>query len=109
MYSPLDYLLFRLYEAARQLQNTHTNRIAVAIVSDYDVSYKIPLSEKWIDWESPSFLKRDPEIHAFLSAQYVSNPNLDADLKTLIAGLNEIWILRYKGPFDLERMHRIQL
>jgi len=111
MYSPMDYLLFRLYEAACQLQkqNTHKNRIAIAIVSDYDVSYKIPLSEGWIDWKNPSFLKRDPEIHAFLSKQYEQNPNLDADIKTLISGLSEIWILRYESSFELQREHRIQL
>lgn len=111
IYSPMDYLLFRLYEAARQLQNTRTNRIAIAVVSDYDVSYKIPLSEGWIDWNNPSFLKRDSEIHAFLLTQYKRNPNLDAEIKTFLTGLSEIWILRYKegGSFELKREHRILL
>jgi len=109
MYSPIDYLLFRLYEAARQLEGAHVKRIAVAIVSDYDVSYKIPLSEKWIDWTSPAFLKRDPEILNFLAAQYVKSPGLDSELKTFITGLSEIWILRYQGSFQLQREHRIQL
>ena len=109
MYSPMDYLIFRLYEAARQLQNARTNRIAVAIVSDYDVSYKIPLSENWIDWKNPAFLKRDSEIQKFLSTQYEKNPNLDADLKTFITGLSEIWILRYNDSFKLQREHQIRL
>lgn len=109
-HSPIDYLLFRLYEAARKLLNTRAKRIAVAIISDcdYDVSYEIPLSEGWIDWTSPAFLKRDSEIQTFLSAQYERNPNLDAELKTSITGLSEIWILRYEDSFQLQREHRIQ-
>ena len=110
VYSPMDYLLFRLYEAARQLQNTRANRIAIAVVSDYDVSFKIPLSEGWIDWNNPSFLKRDSEIHEFLLKEYMRNPNLDTEIKTFLTGLSEIWILRYKeGSFELQREHRILL
>lgn len=109
VYSPIDYLIFRLYEAAHQLQGTSAHRVAVAVVSDYDVSYKIPLSEGWVDWANPSFLKRDPEIQDFLARQYTKNPNLDADLKTFITGLNEIWILHYKSAFGLHLEHRIQV
>jgi len=109
VYSPVDYLIFRVYEAARQLQSANTHRIAVVVVSDYDVSYKIPLSEGWVDWANPSFLKRDPEIQNFLGCQYTKNPNLDADLKIFITGLNEIWIMSYKGAFDLKLEHRIQV
>jgi hypothetical protein len=109
MYSPADYLLFRLYEAARKLQSTDARRIAVAIVSDYDVSYKIPLSDNWIDWRNPAFLKRDSEIHAFLTTQYEKNQNLDADLTNAIASLSEVWIIRYRDAFQLQREHRIEL
>ena len=109
VYSPVDYLVFRLYEAARQLQEANTHRVAVVVVSDYDVSYKIPLSEGWVDWANPSFLKCDSEIQGFLARQYTKNPNLDADLKTFISGLNEIWILRYKSAFVLHLEHRIHV
>lgn len=109
MYSPMDYLLFRLYQAARQLQTTRKNRIAVAVVSDYDLSFRVPLQEGWINWKNPSFLKRDAEIQEFLSKEYKKNPNLDADIKAVISELNEIWILRYKTSFELQREHRIQL
>jgi len=107
VYSPIDYLLFRLHEAARKLQEANTKRIAVAIVSDYDISYKIPLSEGWIDWASPKFLKRDSEIQQFLSAEYAMNQNLDTDLRTSISKLDEIWVLRYKDISRLHLEHRI--
>lgn len=109
VYSPIDYLLFRLYEAAHQLRGAKTKRIAVAIVSDYDISYKIPLSEGWIDWANPAFLKRDSEIENFLKSEYAKNPGLDSEIKALIGQLNEIWILRYGERFQLHCEHRIQL
>ncbi len=109
VYSPIDYLIFRVYEAARQLQSASTHRIAVVVLSDYNLSYKIPLSEGWVDWANPSFLKRDPEIQDFLDRQYTKNPDLDADLKTFITGLNEIWIMRYKSKFGLHLEHCIQV
>lgn len=109
VYSPVDYLIFRIYQAARQLHEANTRRIAVIVVSDYDVSFKIPLSESWVDWNNPSFLKRDQEIQKFLADKYTENPNLDADVKAFITELNEIWILRYKSPFGLHLEHRIQL
>ncbi|MBI3223288.1 MAG: hypothetical protein HYZ46_09580 [Nitrosomonadales bacterium] len=107
VYSPIDYLLFRLHEAACKLQETDAKRIAVAIVSDYDISYRIPLSEGWIDWVNPRFLRRDSEIQQFLSDEYAKNPNLDADLMASISSLDEIWILRYQNTFELHLEHRI--
>lgn len=108
-YSPVDYLLFRVHEAACKLRSANATRIAVAIVSDYDVSYRIPLSENWIDWQRPAFLKKDSEIHAFLTAQYKNNENLDDDLTSSIAGLSEVWILRYQNSFQLHREHRFEV
>lgn len=106
MYSPIDYLLFRIYEAARQLERAKSIRIAVAIVKDYQVSYQIPLTENWIDWANPSFLRRDSEIEAFLARQYEKNADLDTDIRRAIAEINEVWILKDGGPFDLELAHR---
>jgi hypothetical protein len=109
VYSPIDYLLFRLYEAAQQLKNSPSYRVAVAIVSDYQLSFKIPLSEGWINWSNAQFLKRDSEIFTFLDKEYTKNPNLDADLITTIQELDEIWILQHRNHFDLHLEHRIQL
>ncbi len=109
VYSPVDYLLFRLYEAARQLVDTPKHRIAVAVITDYEISYEIPLSEGWIDWGNPVFLRRDPEIQGFLDGQYRGNPNLDVDVKAAIVDINEIWILRFKHGFELQLEHRIQV
>ena len=92
MYSPVDYLVFRIYEAARQLESTSNTRIAVAIVKNYDVSYKIQLTENWIDWADPKFLRRDSEIDEFLNRQYENNPNLDSDIRSAIARLSEVWL-----------------
>ena len=108
MYSPIDYLLFRVFEAARQLEPSLRTRIAVAIVKDYQVSYEIPLTENWIDWTKPSFLRRDSEIEAFLDHQYKGNPDLDIDMQRAIASVSEVWILKDSGPFDLNLAHQLE-
>ena len=107
VYSPVDYLLFRLYEAAQQLKGSTTPRVAVAIVENYELSFETILSE--IDWNNPQFLKRDSEISAFLEEKYKKNSILDADLKTAIKSLDEIWILRYNNNFELEILHQFQI
>lgn len=106
MYSPIDYLLFRVYQAACQLERATATRIVVVIVKDYQVSYQIPLSGNWIDWKNPSFLRRDSEIETFLADQYKANTNLDSDVRHSIAAVDEVWVLRDKGLFELELAHR---
>ena len=108
VYSPVDYLVFRLFEAAVKLKESSARRIAVAIVSDYQISYQIPLSENWVDWKRPKFLRRDTEIDEFLAKQYAANPGLDADMESAIPLLGEIWIMHYNAK-GLELAHRIEI
>lgn len=103
VYSPVDYLLYRIYEAARQLCGVATHRIVVAILSDFDVYYKHPFEEGWIDWNAPRFLRQDGCIDAFLDEKYAANPDLDGDIGRAISNLHEIWFFDKKCPFTLRR------
>lgn len=109
LYSPVDYLLYRVYEAARQLRNSAQCKIVVAIVSDYSLSFKIPLSEGWIDWRQPTFLRRDSEVAAFLEKKLAGNPHLENDVRNCIRTLGEIWIFRRTDELSLRRAHRIRI
>ena len=104
-YSPLDYLTFRVYEAARQIRHSAKKRIVAAVVTDYALSYQIPLSDGWLNWSQPKFLRLDSEIDEFLAKQYQLNPTLDADVSDAINSLDEIWVMRYKEHFKLARPH----
>ena len=57
LYDPVDYLLFRVYEAAKQLQQVKCDRIAVVVVeeSTWQNRFEIQLSGGWFDCTNPSF------------------------------------------------------
>jgi len=97
VYSPVDYMLYRIYEAARQLKKVPNRKIVVVILTDFDTYYKHPIEEGWIDWKAPRFLQRDEDIAVFLDAKYMENPALDDDMRRDISQMDEIWF------FDKER------
>jgi hypothetical protein len=93
-YDAADYLLFRVYEAAKQLQRTDIDRIAVVVVEDltWD-SFEVQIEERWIDWNSPKFFFRNA-FGKFLEGQRARYPDLPDDLQPTLRSLNAVWILR---------------
>lgn len=104
--APYDYLLYRIYEAATQLQAHNGQRTVAAVVNDYELSYQIGLEAKWINWDRPQF-KKTGDILPFLEQQYSRNANLDIDLITQIRSLNEIRIYAVNRPSEISLMHII--
>jgi hypothetical protein len=103
VYSPVDYLVFRIFEAAKQLIDANHPRIVVAIIQDYNTYYAIPLNEHWIDWMAPRFLRRDSDIDKFLTKKYSRMPDLDAKLSQYIPQLDEIWFYDFSHGLMLRR------
>ena len=68
----VNYLLFRAYEAAVQLQRSGLRRAAVVVVSDWD-RFEMQLEGGWVDWTAPQFKEQDRELLPALRARY---PNL---------------------------------
>jgi len=55
-YEAANYLLFRVYEAAKQLQRSTSERIAVVVVDDLTwFRFKLQLNDGWINWDNPRF------------------------------------------------------
>jgi len=107
VYSPLDYLIYRLYEAAQQLQGFGGMRIAVAIIDEYERSFKIPFDESWIYWDNPSFFRKEADIEPFLRKKLAENPNLEDDLKASFTKIDQIWICKQEKPLGVKKMHVI--
>jgi hypothetical protein len=108
VYSPLDYLLFRLYEAGKQLNGFGGQKIAVVILEDYEDFFQTPLEQSWIDWSKPHFFEADDDITPFLHRERRENPHLDDDVRYHISRLDEVWIFK---PMNwlLSRKHVIRL
>lgn len=109
VYSPVDYMLYRVYEAARQLGSVANRKIVVVILSKFDVYFELPLKEGWIDWKAPQFLRKDGDIDEFLAARYAENPALDEDMKQYISRLDEIWFFDEPSPLSPRRRRIEQL
>jgi hypothetical protein len=110
LYGPMNYLLFRVYEAAKQLQQATALRRTVAVVITAEAwnRFEFQLRGEWIEWNTPSFLTNaSPLWTAFLDAQRKGYPDVEADLAPAINQLEEIWILTLAEGFELVRQYQI--
>jgi hypothetical protein len=72
-YAAINYLLYRAYEASKQLARYSHPRIAVIMVEDLAWSrFQMQLQDNWIDWNKPEFCPGDPEWEAFMNQKKVS-------------------------------------
>jgi hypothetical protein len=102
-YDTANYLLFRVYEAAKQLQRSTCNRIAVVVVEELTwCRFQLQLSDGWIDWAHPTFLPG----HAwddFFARQQKRYPDLLNDLQPALRSLQGVWILKQSGGWQYSR------
>jgi hypothetical protein len=109
-YVAANYLLFRAYEAAKQLQRMTCDRIAMLVVHDQTwYRFELPLRSNWIDWANPKFFPGDDAWKEFLARQQTRYPELAAGLQPALRSLNAVWILRlsYGYQYDCEVEVRI--
>jgi hypothetical protein len=109
VYSPVDYLVFRVYQGARQLLNKPQPKIVAVILDDYAQNYEIPLRENWVDWNAPGFFRREADIEPLLKREFAKNPKLIEELGPTISTLSEIWFMEQHSPFLLKTRKVVQL
>jgi hypothetical protein len=110
LYGPLNYLIFRVYEAAKQLvkiDTEATHKSIVIILEDYEMNYEIPLKEDWVNWSNPEFLAIKGGAATFLQEKRSKNPTLDQDIKTYICNINQIWFFKSTSKFNLQLMKTV--
>lgn len=103
VYSPVDYLIYRVYEAAKQLDGSKDQKVIVIVLDEYQTYFERPLKEGWIDWRNPKFLRQDQDIDPFLDEKYAKNPNLDDDVKKHISKVHQIWFYSASEPLVIRR------
>lgn len=108
-YDAANYLLFRVYEAAKQLQQIARDRIAVVVVEELTwFRFELQLSDGWIDWANPRFFSGHA-WEGFLARQRSRYPNLLDDLRPALQGLNAVWILRQAEGYQYHREFNVRL
>src|SRR5437867_7625494 len=101
--SAADFLLLKIYEAAKQLEASSGRRTAVVIINDYLAwpIFDFVLSHQWIDWNSPRLTSTDAEWQTFLDDFKKRYPQVETDLAKVLATLHEVKILRLTHGFVL--------
>lgn len=103
-YVAANYLLFRAYEAAKQLQRITCDRIAVLVIDDLTwFRFELQIRDNWINWANPTFYSGDSAWEAFLARQQTRYPQLTADLQPVLGSLNAVWILRLSNGYQYDR------
>jgi len=98
-----NYLLYRAYEAAKQLQRSNaTARIALVVIDELTwFTFKRALENGWIDWKNPAFKgANDP----FIDDRRNENPGLDAELRPILGGIDDVWIIKRSSGNQFARM-----
>jgi hypothetical protein len=112
LYGAINYLVFRAYEAAKQLQRGNVPRRAVLLVVNETTWHRfdMQLEGEWIKWNAPAFYTNaSPVWSTFLNGQRGDYPNIEADLGPAIADLEELWILKLAYGFALSTEYRIPI
>jgi hypothetical protein len=77
LYPAINYLLFRVFEASRQLGRVSRPRVAAIVVEDLTWwRFGVQLRSEWINWAEPRFQPGDPGWEAFIEGQRERYPEL---------------------------------
>ena len=108
VYAPPNYLQFRAYEAAKQLQAVPLRRLVVIVIDQTTWhSFQLALDHHWIDWHNAAFLGAEPGWEAFIVKAERRQPNLRAELRPMLRTIDSLWIVRQ--TYDFEFLVEVQV
>lgn len=110
-YGAVNYLLFRVYEAALSLCHCTGSKIA-AVVIDAQAWYglDLPLKDRWLNWKMPSFLPTEEEDwNEFLRKQRDCHPAIDSELQNVVRKLERVWIMKLNSGYEYSLEHEYRL
>lgn len=111
LYGALNYLLFRVYEAALALRRCTGPKMAVVVIDAQAWHvFDLPLENHWLNWETPSFLPTGEEDwNEFLQRQRDCYPAIDSELANVVGELERVWLVRLNSgyQYSLEYEYRL--
>lgn len=101
VYQPINYLLFRAYEAAKQLAGSLGNKNVVIVIDEiaWISRFDMQVRNRWIDWNNPQFIQPDDAFNLFLASQRGGAPT-GGDLYDAISAIDRIMIFRQDDAFQ---------
>lgn len=97
LYVAINYLIFRIYQAAKQLESFNEPRVALVVIDDEAWwRFRRGLEEGWLDLANPAFFNchPHPKWEALLRGQAGRYPNLEVELADMVRQLDAVWIIR---------------
>lgn len=103
VYGAINYLVFRVYEAAKQLRKASAAcRTAVLVLDEMAwKDFELQLRKGWINWTRPLFVGGDSAWQAFMARQREDHPRFPDDLGDKIRSIDFVWIIRQSSGLDL--------
>lgn len=99
--SGVNYLLFRVYEAAKQLATFNGRRVAVMVIDDMAwVRIEMPIENDYIDWTKPAFLDAGPAWETFLREKEVRYPDIRTALHPVVRGIDTAWVVTRSHEYE---------
>lgn len=108
----INYVVFRVYEAAKQLQATPADGRNVAFVIDDQTLHTVELQlrREWIKWSAAKLYEdAGQKAKDFLEASRKDYPDLDKELAAVIRELEGITFVRLVDGFRFEPMFDVKL
>jgi hypothetical protein len=111
LYGAINYVLFKVYEAARSLQHSSTSKRAIIVVDAQSWgALDVTLKHGWLNWEAPAFLRTEEEDwNMFLEKLRASQPTIDKDLADVVRTLERVWIMRLGNEYEYSLEYEYQL
>lgn len=108
LYGAINYVLYRAYEAARNLRQKSGVRLAIIVIDALSwYSFDAPLKHAWLNWQEPAFLATDEgDWNQFLSKLRTANPAIDSEVGALVRELNAVWVVRLNGEYEYSLQHQ---
>ncbi len=109
LYDLADYILLRVYEAAKQLEKQNLKRTVIIVISKTWWNFvDTQINEGWINWKSPSFYLKTPGIRSYINGQKYRYPQIYSDLLTTIKNLSSIFFVKENDDLNFSIVQHIQ-
>ena len=112
LYAAISYLVFRVYEAAKQLQRVNTRRVVIFVVNEitWD-SVALQLKNNWVAWSKAKLYPGGKPWREFLDGQLRRYPDVekDGELAATIRSLDDLWVFKLRDGFELVREYDFKL
>ena len=96
----MNYLVFRVYQAAVQLASAAGERVVVIVIDGLSwFRFDMQVRGGWINWSAPAFNQVDEEWKTFMGAQPKGWPST-TELHEAIKQVNRVKIYQQNAAFE---------